>query len=135
MEDTPSRRIIDQRIRNRIIEAVQTLADGDDGVRRVWPDEYFEDFYDFIPHHNNGVIPENSAFTEEEKRLLVEISRILDAACDGTPKIMTADELVESGWPKRIQPIAQNALEKMLHRGRFNEDNEEQEPSHNDTQP
>ena len=35
-EEQPSDRLIDQRIRNRIMEALETLADGDEGVRREW---------------------------------------------------------------------------------------------------
>ncbi len=111
------------------MEAVNTLADGDDGVRQVWPDEYFEGFYDFIPHNNNGTFPVNSALLEEERRLLAKVSALLDAACDETPNVMTADELIATGWPERIKPIARNALNFMVSRGRFSEDVEEEEPS------
>ena len=125
----PSDRIFDQRMRNRIMEAVHTLAEGDDGVRRVWPTEYFESFYDWLPHRSDGGMRPNSAITTQERESLMEISRMLDEACDATPQNMNADELIATGWPMRIQPIAQHALTLMLNRGRFSEDKEEVEPS------
>jgi hypothetical protein len=135
MENRPSERIIDQRIRNRIMEAVHTLALGDAGVREVWPAEYFESFYDWIPHRGDGVMPPNSAITPVEQACLVELSRILDDACDATPRNMDADELIATGWPKRIQPVAQRALSLMLKRGRFSEEHEEDEPSSKEPWP
>jgi hypothetical protein len=33
--DNPSRRLVEQRLCNRVIDAVEVLADGDDGVRAV----------------------------------------------------------------------------------------------------
>jgi hypothetical protein len=129
MEDRPSERIVDQRIRNRIMEAVQTLAEGDEGVRAVWPAEYFESFYDWIPHHRDGVMPSNSSLTADEQQSLHDVSSILDQACDATPGNMHAEDLIATGWPRRIQPVAQRAIDLMLRRGRFREDVEEIEPS------
>jgi hypothetical protein len=129
MEDQPSDRIIDQRVRNRIMEAVQTLADGDDGVRRELQVEYFESFYDWIPHRGDGAMRPNSAITAEEQAVLLEVSSILDDACDTTPRHITADELIATGWPKRIQPVALKALNLMRDRGRFSEEREEDAPS------
>lgn len=129
MEERPSDRVVDQRIRNRIMEAVHTLALGDEGVREVWPAEYFESFYDWIRHRDDGGMPPNSAITAEERACLLDVSRMLDDACDATPQNMDADELIATGWPKRIQPIAQRALSVMLQRGRFSEEQEEDEPS------
>jgi hypothetical protein len=131
MEDNPSERLVEQRIRNRIMEAVLTLAEGVDGVRQVWPKDYFETFYDWIPHQADGAMPSNSAINDEERALLAEVSAILDSACDATPNQMTADELLATGWPDRVQPVAQRALSAMILRGRFSEDHEEDEPSTN----
>ena len=129
MEEQPSERLIDQRIRNRIMEAVETLADGDDGVRRDWPAEYFESFYDWIPHRSDGGMRPNSAITADEGALLLEVSAILDDACDATPGNMTADEFIATGWPKRIQPVALKALSLMRARSQFSEEQEEEAPS------
>ena len=129
MEEQLSDRLIDQRIRNRIMEALETLADGDEGVRRDWPAEYFESFYDWVPHRGDGGMRSNSAISPDEEALLRQVSGILDDACDATPGNMTADELIATGWPKRIQPIACKALNLMRVRGRFSEENEEEAPS------
>lgn len=129
MEEQPTDRLIDQRIRNRIMEAVETLADGDEGVRREWPTEYFESFYDWVPHRGDGGMRSNSAISPDEKALLLEVSGILDDACDATPGNMTADELIATGWPKRIQTVAYKALTLMRVRGRFSEETEEDAPS------
>jgi hypothetical protein len=123
MKDEPSSRVIDQRVRNRIMDALETLALSDEGVRAVWPTEYFEGFYDLIPH--GGEPYPNSCIGYEERAALSRVSKIVDEACDATPSIMTADELIVSGWPERIRPIAQDALSLMEARGRFNEEHEE----------
>ncbi len=115
------------------MEAVYTIADGEEGVRREWPDEYFENFYTWIPHHNDGGLQPNSTITSEERTALLELGEILDEACDATPKIMSADEFIDTDWPKRIQPVAQKVLRLMLARGRFSEDREEVRAS--DTRP
>jgi hypothetical protein len=134
MEDEPSARVIEQRIRNRIMEAALTLAEGNDGVQQC-PGEYFEAFYDWIPHHEDGAMPPNSALTEEERQLLADLSRIIDQACDATPREVTAAQLLASGWPEKVRPIAQRALDAMLKRGRFSEEQEEQEPSSREPWP
>lgn len=135
MEERPSDRIIDQRIRNRIMEAVHTLAEGDEGVRKVWPAEYFESFCDWVPHHDDGEMRPNSAFTDDERELLAEVSAILDQACDATPQNMDADELIATGWPARVRTVAQRALAAMVKRGRFDEDTEEEAPSVTNARP
>lgn len=129
MEKQPSDRLVDQRIRNRIMEAVKTLADGDDGARREWPNRYFENFYDWIPHRDDGEMPSITTVSGHERDLLAKVSGLLDDACDATPKNMTANGLIATGWPKRIQPVAAQALNLMRERGRFSEDQEEEAPS------
>ena len=129
MEDNPSDRVIDQRLRNRIMDVLQTLADGDDGVRRVGTADYFEYFYDWVPHRDHAEIRPNSAITEDERALLLEVRSILDNACDATPANIADDELIATGWPKRIQPVALKALILMRERGRFSEAQEEDAPS------
>ena len=107
---------------------MHTLAEGNEGARTVGPTEYFESFYDWIPYRGE-LRSQNNAISAEEKARLSDISKLLDRACDATPQLMTADELIATGWPELIQPIAQEALSLMLQRGRFSEDQEEEEPS------
>jgi hypothetical protein len=128
MAEKPTYRLIEQRVRNRIIEVVLILARGDDGVREVWPDEYFESFFDLIPSGSKTFLS-LTTLDEDEKEGLLKIARLVDLASSATPKVMTADELIATGWPTRIQPVAREALDVFIKRGRFDEDKEEQHPS------
>lgn len=129
METKPSARLMDQRVRNRIMECLLGFAEGDDDVRQSGAAEYFESFYDWVPHRDDGGMRANSALTPDERCVVTEVSAMLDDACDATPRDVTVDQLIASGWPERIRPVAQRALDLMLRRGRFDEEREEQEPS------
>jgi len=138
MDERVSDRLIDQRLRNRIMEAVLTLAEGDAGVREVGFTKFFEDFYDWIPHHSETrlrdasrmpLIPKYETISSDEEAALADLLRIVDDACDATPGKMSETSFIATGWPARIQVVAQKALSKMLARGRFREDIEEDEPS------
>lgn len=129
MQDRPSERIVDQRLRNRIIEAVLNLAYGKTGVLDVGFAEYFNTFYDWMPAYDEGEVYPNSAMTHDECAALERVRRVVDAACDATPNDMSEEEFIRTGWPARIQPVAREALELMARRGRFAEDREETEPS------
>jgi hypothetical protein len=124
MSETPSKRLIEQRVRSRIMEAVHTLAEG---VGRVGFIEYFEQFYDFIGYREKW--HSNSTITTEERAELSTVRTLLDEACDATGVHMSDVEFLASGWPARIQPVAQKAFALMLVRGWFNEEREENEPS------
>lgn len=111
------------------MEVIEILADGDNGVRLFGVSGYFNWFYDFVPHRDQGGMHENSVLSEEERALLLELSTIVDDACDATPYMVSEDDLIASGWPKRIQPVAQKALDLMRKRGQFSEELEEDTPS------
>jgi hypothetical protein len=126
MEDTPSARLIDQRLRNRLMEAVLKLAEGDDGVRKMGAVEFFNYFFDFV---SDVEIQRNSALSVDERDQLTDLYRIVNTACDDTPTMIKTDELIRTGWPDRIAPEARRVLETFLIRGRFDENREEAEPS------
>lgn len=125
-----SKRLADQRIRNRIIEVLDYLAEGDDGVRSQGDVEYFEQFFDWVPDDPpRWDWRNNSAYTPAE---VEAIERVLAAMLTavGETREMDTEQTVASGWPVRIAPIARTALDLMLRRGRFDEEREEREPSH-----
>ena len=128
MEDSPSNRILDQRLRNRLMEELLSLSEGDQAVREHGAAEYFESFYDYV-RHRGGEAQQNSAFSDDERLHLLHVSAALDDACDATAQNVTVEELIASGWPERIKPLAQAALDVMLKRGRFSEETEEDAPS------
>ena len=49
------------------------------------------------------------------------------AALDAAGSLDTS-ALAESGWPARVQPVAQAALDLMLGRGKFDENVEQEQP-------
>ncbi|MEG3143070.1 hypothetical protein U1839_00255 [Sphingomonas sp. RT2P30] len=126
MNDIPSERVVDQRIRNRIMEAVDTLALGRAGVREVGADDYFEYFYDWV---RDGVPNDNSAMTDQERTGLANLGRLVNIACDATRPIHDDEELIATGWPDRLAPEAQTVLALFNERGRFPEDDEHHEPA------
>ncbi|MEJ3656029.1 hypothetical protein WEH80_23990 [Actinomycetes bacterium KLBMP 9759] len=131
MQDTeqPSERLVMQRLRNRVIEALETFGDGAAGVRQVGTVEYVEQFFDIIDERSPWNWRRWSCFTADEVIALDEVHALLVATCDATPGIVDDDAFIETGWPVRIQPPAARALKLLRDRGRFSEDHEEDEPS------
>jgi hypothetical protein len=130
VEEDVSTRLVEQRIRNRIMEIIGGLADGDVYVRTVGFSEYFEAFYDWIAHRDDGGMQSNSTISPDDFAVLGELSALLDDACNDTPRNMTDEEFISSGWPRRLQLGAEKALVLMRARGRCSEDEAEQAPSH-----
>ena len=125
----PSQRLVQQRLRNRAMEALETLSDGDEGVRAVGAAEYVNEFFDVIDDWAPWHWKEWVCFTPEEVAALDEVQQSLLAACAATPRLCSEEEFIDSGWPARIRPFAAGALELMRARGRFREDLEEDQPS------
>lgn len=123
-----SKAVIDQRIRNRFMELLEFFAEGEEGVRRAGAGDYFEDFYDWMPHHDDGGLRPNLALSPDEMTALLAVRDLLDGACDATPSDLTAVELIDSGWSARIQQVARVALEIMQRRGRSDEELEQPLP-------
>ncbi|MBJ2153780.1 hypothetical protein [Paracoccus sp. IB05] len=131
MTSNPSPRIVDQRVRNRIMEVLEILAGGDESVREVGVGNFFEWFYDWLPHRDddrqNSWAP-NSAISDDELVAISAVRALLDDACDDTASDITDEELIASGWPSRLEPAALSALLLMQKRGRFSEEAEQQQP-------
>lgn len=124
-------------MRNRAIEALEALADGDEGVRGMGVGEYVEQFFDIIDDDAPWRWRAWSVFTADEIAALGAVHDLLMAACGATPTVATSadaaasaeEDFIATGWPRQIQPVAKTALDLMLGRGRFGEDVEEGEPS------
>lgn len=129
MIETISPRLLDQRLRNRMMEALEVLALGNAGVKCVGAIDYFEVFFAYLPYRNCEGVPSNSALTAAEWMALNLVQSLMDEACDKSPRNIQDAELILSGWPERIQPAAVAALKMMTDRGRFNEEVEEATPS------
>jgi hypothetical protein len=135
-EPRPSERVVEQRMRNRAMEALETLAAGDDGVRSIGVVEYVEEFFDIIDDRSPWQWRDMSVFTPDEVEALGQVHDLLVQACDATPQTATPggifvraeEDFIDSGWPSRIEPAARKALDMMTNRGRFSEEDEEIEP-------
>ena len=127
--DEPSKRLVQQRMRNRAIEALDTLAEGDDGVRAVGVVEYVEEFFDVIDDRAPWHWKEWSTFIPAEVTVIDRVQQLLLEACAATRGALEAEEFISTGWPTRIQAPATEAAALMRGRGRFREDVEEDQPS------
>ena len=127
MDDVISDRLLDQRLRNRMAEALTTLVDWEDMLTTHGAGEYFNWFFDFFP--DQPPLPPNSAVSDAERAALIEVVTLMDEAASATPQDVTEEQLRGSGWPQRIAPVADAALGLMRERGRFSDEQEEEHAS------
>jgi hypothetical protein len=125
MTEEPSARLIEQRVRNRIYEILDILADCDAGVDLVGISGYLNLFDDFV--HRPSTESRTPVLSKDERAIVLEIADFLVAACGTTPDFTRA-EFIRSGWPRQIAPKARDARLLFLQRGLFSEKFEEAEP-------
>lgn len=123
-------RLTEQAVRNNIADTLRSNLD--DGPCLDWGlDEYFEMWGDGgFPWVEGGVLTlhPNSAISEQERRALVPLVDLLNAARKHTEGA-TPEDFLGSAWPSRIRSLAAEAYAIMVERGRFSEAKEEGEPS------
>lgn len=119
------------------MEQVFSHADWQASVSESDVYEHFETFFDFFPY--DGEPYPNDALTKDERAALTDVHALVKLAYDWLPHLKrhhaTWDEYIATGWPQRIEPVADETLKLMLKRGRFAEDREEEVPSRNDGWP
>lgn len=132
MSENPSERLVEQRMRNRIMDAMSWLAEGPESVRRMSSQEFFEMFYDWVDDENpvwpwpKGA-PET--MTPSEVDAVTKVLEVVNAAVAELEDIHDDIIVIGSGWLERISPVARAALDLMLIRGCFDEEIEEGQPS------
>ncbi|MGG6893690.1 hypothetical protein [Rhizobium sp. BR 315] len=133
MDEEVSDRVIEQRLRNRVIDAIEVLARGSKGLVEVNYREFFLAFYDYW---DNGRLIRwpNSAFTDEEEQAVNDLGRMLEGITIEALHFQSEAEYIQSGCAERIKPVAQEALKLFLTRGRFSEDYNELTPALNTSQ-
>jgi hypothetical protein len=124
-----SERLTDQRLRNRIMDSLAPLAEGDQGVLSAGVVDYFEDFFSVVDDQFTWDWRDYSTLTSGEVSALDRVLQLVKAATEATPRMIKEDEFVATGWPARIQPVVSTALQLMERRGRFSEQVEENDPS------
>lgn len=115
-----SDRLLDQRLRNRMIEQLQMLVDWTDTVASIGAKGYFNSFFDFFP--DEPPLPVNFSLTIEERDALTGVLELMNRAASDTSQNVTDDELVGSAWPMKIREEAEAALAIMMIRGKLSDD-------------
>ncbi|MFB2553935.1 hypothetical protein [Ensifer soli] len=131
MSEKPSKRLVEQRIRNRIMDSMNWFAEGAQAVRRMSAQEFFEMFYDWVDDENPvWPWPKGSpgTMTPPEVDAVTKILSVVNAAVADIGDF-DDDAVIASGWLESISPVAKATLNLMLTRGCFDEDFEELEPS------
>lgn len=111
------------------MENIWGLSRGESGVAASGATEWFETFFDWFPYEGD---PDwYPAMTAEEESAVRDVCKLMQQAIADTDisKHSTVEEIVQTGWPARIVPTARHALDVMVARGRFSEDEEEAEPT------
>jgi hypothetical protein len=75
VEEEPSRRLVDQRVRNRVMEEILTLSEGDTGVAECGPTEWFELFFDWFPYEGEDLY--YGAMTAEEADAVRKVLKLM----------------------------------------------------------
>jgi hypothetical protein len=122
-----SDRVLEQRVRNRVIEELSMLSDGATALQD-WGWDYLLDFLDWFPNAPT-LPPAANAMTEVERVRLSEVLRLVLQFSEAMPVGASIDQLLASGWVSRVAPAAKQALDTFRERGWFSEEIEEAEPS------
>jgi len=116
-----------------VIDTIEVLARGNEGLMEVNYNEFFLAFYDCWDNGQLITWP-NSAFTDEEDQSVNALGRMLEDITRETLHFRSEAEYIQSGCAERVKPMAQAALKLFLSRGRFSEDYEELTPALNASQ-
>jgi hypothetical protein len=123
-------RLAEQRLRNRAIDILEILAEGQEGAERIGAEEWFNRFFDVFDDDTPlGPWQSWSTFTPEEVNALGGVHFLMVMAAETTSPIVSVEELAELRWPARVQPLARDVFRLLAERGRFSEEREEDEPS------
>ncbi|MDH5409142.1 MAG: hypothetical protein OEY00_11085 [Gammaproteobacteria bacterium] len=116
-----SKKILYQRIRNRIIEVLEITADpsqhekfGGDEIICMW-----EDWVD------DQKLPEyvEPVFSQEEQTAISEYHKIWNEVADNTPHLMpSVNELVKNAYWQKLIKQAEKALTVFSIKGRYSEE-------------
>ncbi|OQW73835.1 MAG: hypothetical protein BVN33_09380 [Proteobacteria bacterium ST_bin13] len=111
------------------MEAIWGLSRGDEQVRQSGSVEWFGSFFDWFPYE--GEPDYYPAMTTEEVIAVRDVLELMQKAISDTAisNMPSFSEITSTGWPVRIAPVAKQALDVMLRRGRFSEAAEEEEPT------
>jgi hypothetical protein len=129
-EEKPTDRIIDQRIRNRIIETLELAASFDDQfeyqahqVCHV-PDQVILWWYDWV---GDPIRPDFDppVFSPAELEAILRYHAVMESICDQIPgRLPDLEHLVTTDYWQHLRAAAAEALAIFQLRGRFSEHHE-----------
>ena len=132
VSDHPSERVVEQRVRNRIIEYLELAASYEDQrdyeaavpIAHV-PYEVINQWEDNLPHGPTAII-EPTVYSAQELDALKQFDRVWRAAADEVPDDYPTLEQVQSmdAW-KRLRSEAAKALAVFARRGKLSEEHEQ----------
>jgi hypothetical protein len=125
--DHPSKAVVLQRVRNRVIEYLQMLCSYMVDPPPWNLNETLNQWQDWTDGPDKFPVP---PYTENERGLLDDVQIAWDRFCDVTPKVITDPE-AEKRRPEwaALQSTAEKALGELVRRGRMSESDEEQPPA------
>jgi hypothetical protein len=128
MSDTPSERIVQQRLRNRIIESLELAASIEDQheyQRRVpfvdVPTQIINRWEDFVGRDWRRHYPAGDVFTLPEIDAIAEFDAVWNDVAERAPDLPLEALALTADW-KRLMETADRCLQVFLHRGRLPED-------------
>lgn len=119
MTERPDSALVAQRLRNRVIEALESVAEPDADLRSWGYAEYFESFFDQAPYEGEPYA--NEAMNAEEFASWSEFVALFQGALNETPRNMAVDAFIATGWPGKLAKAAQATLAIFAKRGRLSE--------------
>lgn len=128
MIDTPSERIVQQRLRNRIIESLELAASIEDQgeyQRRVpfvdVPVEVIHKWEDFVGQDWRRYYAAGDVFTPSEIDAIAEFDAVWNDVAERIPDLPLEALAGTADW-KRLMEAANNSLQVFLRRGPLPED-------------
>lgn len=129
-EESPSDQVIDQRIRNRIIEYLELASSFED--QRIYqskapvhvPNEIINQWEDWVPDPRRPHFSE-PVFSREEQHAIIAYHHVWTEVCKATPKRLPSLEILfETAEWQRLRDAAVSASAVFAVRGRLPEDEE-----------
>ena len=114
--------LLNQRLRNRIIEVLEMFAD-EAFVEKFGTDEIIESWYDFVDEDRFEYINE-PVFTKNEINSIKRFLNLLESSFESVPTTWTISELDNNKPWNNLVSAAKEELEIFMERGRLDEEKE-----------